>query len=53
MIPIYLSLDHLIQYFLRAIDPFSINKQGGDEEFSIGRVYTIQIVLIKQLLKLR
>ena len=26
-----LSLDHLIQYFLRAIDPFSINKQGGDE----------------------
>ncbi len=25
-----LSLDHLIQYFLRAIDPFSVNKQGGD-----------------------
>lgn len=26
-----LSLSKLIQYFLRAIDPFSINKQGGDE----------------------
>ena len=28
-----LSLDHLIQYFLRAIDPFSVNKQGGDVVF--------------------
>lgn len=37
-----LSLDHLIQYFLRAIDPFSINKQGGDEgiQYRTGIYYT-------------
>ena len=26
-----ISLSQIIQYFLRVIDPFSINKQGGDE----------------------
>lgn len=26
-----ITLDQVIQYFLRAIDPFSVNKQGGDE----------------------
>nr|WP_054674840.1 peptide-methionine (R)-S-oxide reductase MsrB [Veillonella denticariosi] len=38
-----LSLDHLIQYFLRAIDPFSINKQGGDEgiQYRTGIYYTV------------
>ena len=37
-----LSLNHLIQYFLRAIDPFSINKQGGDEgiQYRTGIYYT-------------
>ena len=37
-----LSLDHLIQYFLRAIDPFSINKQGGDVgiQYRTGIYYT-------------
>lgn len=37
-----LSLDHLIQYFLRAIDPFSVNKQGGDVgiQYRTGIYYT-------------
>ena len=43
-----LSLDHLIQYFLRAIDPFSINKQGGDEgiQYRTG-IYYIDNLLLK------
>ena len=37
-----LPLDHLIQYFLRAIDPFSVNKQGGDVgiQYRTGIYYT-------------
>ena len=47
-----LSLDHLIQYFLRAIDPFSVNKQGGDVGIqSTVLVFTIRIQPINLLLK--
>ena len=49
--PDILSLDHLIQYFLRAIDPFSVNKQGGDVGIQYRTVFIILIQPIKPLLK--
>lgn len=37
-----ISLDHVLQYFLRVVDPYSVNKQGGDTgiQYRSGVYYT-------------
>ncbi len=51
-----LTLPQIIQYFLRVVDPFSVNKQGGDEgiQYRSGIYYTTeeQHAIIKERLDL-